>query len=162
MSSVIEDQVAEALLRLKAVANSGFALALHIRFAAPGFLLQSYPKEWSDLYARKGMVMRDPTIRWGMLHTGWCRWSDMRGAANNDVMLQAAEYGIRYGATYSTKTKKSRSIAFVSRNDREFTEAERILITREFEDLHEATLKATSLSPVMTQKLRALSIRYTH
>lgn len=162
MSNVIEGQVAEAIERLNAVAISGFALALHLRFAAPSFVLQSYPQEWSEIYARSGMVMRDPTVRWGMLHTGWCRWSDMRGTETNDVMVQAATHGIRFGATYATKSNKSRSIAFLSRSDREFTENERSIIEREFKDLHNFTLKAKTLSPILTQKLREISIRCTH
>lgn len=162
MPSVIEDQVSTALERLNLVAISGFCLALHFRFASPGFLFVSYPREWSEIYHGTGMVMRDPTVRWGMLHTGWCRWSDMRGVASSDVMQQAATHGLRFGATYATKSSKSRSMAFVSRNDREITEDERHLVEREFEALHEATLRATALSPVMTQKLRDMSIQYTH
>lgn len=162
MSHAIEDHVTETLLRLRSVANSGFALALHFRFVAPAFVLQSYPREWSDTYASGGMVMRDPTVRWGMLHTGWCRWSDMRGTENNDVMQQAASHGIRFGATYATKSGKSRSIAFISRHDREITDDERLLVEREFEDLHAATLQAKTLSPILTQKLRDLSVRCTH
>ncbi len=162
MPSEIEDRIGATIERLKDVANSGFSLALHVRYAAPAFLLQSYPKEWIEIYSREGMVLRDPTLLWAMTHTGWKRWSDMMGTSHSDIMRRAADFGIRYGAAYVTKAHGSRSMAFVSRHDRELDAHDRQLVERDFDELHLLTLGVKNLSPDVSRQLRAISVHANH
>lgn len=161
MPLVIEDQVGEAISRLNDVANSGFTLALHVRFTAASFLLQSYPEEWIKQYSRLSMMVRDPALRWGMANTGWSRWSDMPGADTNEVMLRAREFGLRYGATYTTKAHRSRTMAFVSRSDREFTDDELRVVQGEVDRLHDLTRDLKTMSPTVAHRLRELSVHFT-
>ena len=63
------------LKRLRSRSPAGFAIALHIEFTTPRYLLQSYAKDWLDLYSSRSMVMQDPTVHWAFANTGSIRWS---------------------------------------------------------------------------------------
>ena len=49
--------------RLAALGPGGHAMALHIDFTTPRYLLQSYSKGWAAHYAAQGLVMKDPAVR---------------------------------------------------------------------------------------------------
>ena len=76
------------------LSESGFAIAFHIRLTAPDLLLQTYPKEWTDIYSEKGFVMVDPTVRWGFTETGSIRWSSLGDQDEQNVLGQSVAYGM--------------------------------------------------------------------
>ena len=95
--------------------SHGFAVALHVTFAAPRYLHQTYPKAWAKEYTSGGHVMKDPTVQWGMKNTGWVRWSDL--ADPHGVLTRAADFGLRHGSTVSVADDSGRSLgSFASPN----------------------------------------------
>ena len=121
-------RIGESLGRLRDAHPTGFAIALHVKYSAPQYLFQAYDSEWIDIYTRHGLVLRDPTVRWGFANTGAIRWSklvDPEGAPDGaEVLRLAAEHGLRYGFTLAVEEKGSRSIASFARPDREATDDE--------------------------------------
>ncbi len=74
--------------RLTALAPSGYAIALHVRFTTPTFLFQTYPREWIEVYTQRGYVMSDPTVMWGFSNTGRVRWSDLADQDSAGMLAQ--------------------------------------------------------------------------
>ena len=142
-----------------AVAPAGYALAFHIRYAAPTFLLQAYPKAWTSYYSRHALVMSDPTVAWGFTHEGSCRWSDLTDDPAR-VMEHAAEHGLNYGLVCAIETHDSRSFGSFARAEREFTDSEAHTLCDILRELHDATRNVSDLSPNTIEELRKMSINY--
>ena len=154
----MESQVAELLDRIGAMTPAGNALGLHVRFAAPTYLFRTYSPEWSDHYSAQGLVMRDPTVAWGMTETGTTRWSDLHALDTAGVLKEAASFGLAYGLTVSVLDGGSRSVGGFARSDREFSDDEIGALWRAVARLHAITTKGTPLSPGDQKTIKALSV----
>lgn len=160
----LQASVGGILSRLRATYPQGFAIALHIRFTAPSFLFQAYDEAWIDAYSREGMVLHDPTVRWGFAQaeTATIRWPDLprddEGAA---VMARAQEFGLVHGFTVAVITPEGRSVASFSRKDRPATAEEIIAARQDVEALHLLTAKADALPASVQDTLKQLSIYLT-
>ena len=141
------------------LAPAGYALAFHIRFTAPTFLLQAYPKAWTTYYSLHALVLADPTVAWGFAHEGWCRWSDLTDDPSR-VMARAAEHGLNYGIVCAVETDGSRSFGSFARADREFDDAEIAELMAVLTELHDATRDIQTLSPASIETLRKMSVNY--
>lgn len=128
----------QLLQRLSGVSDWKFALGLHIRFANPTLLYQTYPQSWVDYYNENGLVFKDPTVRWANANTGICDWSDLVDLDQHDVLGQAAEYGLRYGKVISIG-KESRTFGFFTHASRKIAPAEIEEARAILEDLHNLT-----------------------
>lgn len=157
-----QERISAALGRLHAASPAGFAIALHVRFTAPRYLLQSYAKDWLDTYTRLGLVLHDPVVRWGFENTGWIRWSALSDADAAGVLARAADHGLAYGVVMAHLGKGSRSMAGFARPDRELSDAEIAAITTDFTELHNLTHGAETLSPRVHETLRQMSVFLTH
>ena len=115
------DQQLQQLTRL---ADAGYFVGLHIRFAAPLMLFQTYRQDWSDHYTDNGYALRDPMIAWGFSTTGVTRWSEMPVPDTFGILKEAASFGLVYGVCVSCGAISSRTIAGTARSDREFTDDE--------------------------------------
>lgn len=157
-----QTEIIAILGRLKAAHPIGFATALHIRYSAPKYLFQAYDPAWTDLYSQRGLVLDDPTIRWGLHNTGAVRWSalplDDRAA---EMMRLAAGYGIRHGFTLVNKTLNSRSLSNFSSKDGEASDDQIAQAAMEFAALHRLTQQIDTLTPLFHDKLRSMSIYLT-
>ncbi len=158
-------RIGESLGRLRDAHPAGFAIALHVKYSAPQYLFQAYDSEWIDTYTRHGMVLRDPTVRWGFANTGAIRWSklvDPEGAPEGaEVLRLAAEHGLRYGFTLAVEEKGSRSIASFARPDREATDDEIARAEAELTELHVLTRDLHQLTPAFHAALKQMSIFLT-
>ena len=152
--------VGQVLEQLDAACPAGFAIALHIKFASPRYLFQSYSKEWIDYYSSHGFVLRDPTVLWGFQNIGHARWSALADMSD-PVMQKAAEYGLDFGFTTAILMSGSRTVASFARTDREFTDVEITEIDELVTQLHHDTLSAETLSPEDHAALKRLSILLT-
>jgi LuxR family transcriptional regulator len=139
----------------------GFAIALHIKFTAPRYLFQAYDSAWIDTYSREGLVMQDPTVRWGFANTGAVRWSALAETDGARVMARAAEHGLRFGATLALDSGGSRSVASFARGDRELTDAEIAALADKLEELHRLTRGLETLTPRFHDTLKQMSIYLT-
>lgn len=154
----IETDITETLRNLKAQVPTGFAMALHVRFATPTFLFQTYPKTWADFYSENGLVMADPTVAWGFANTGSCRWSDLDLPDPSGVMDKAAEHGLKYGVVIAVDIDDSRSFASFADSNREFDDGEVEQFQQHVKNLHAATAELNALSPEVSQNLRKMAV----
>lgn len=141
---------------------AGFAIALHIQFTSPRYLFQGYRREWIEHYSRNGLVLSDPTVRWGFENLGMIRWSDLAKDDAAGVLESAAAYGLSHGFTAAIERSGSRSVASFARGDREFDDAEMAGIEGLLAQLHDSTLGAKTLSPGDHAVLRRISVFLTH
>ncbi len=150
------DIIRENLQLLRNVADWKFALGLHIRFANPTLLYQTYPQPWIDHYNENGLVFTDPAVRWAIENTGVCDWADFSGEDTNNVLGQAAEYGLKYGKVISIG-QQSRTFGFFTHSSREIKvdeiETARVIL----EELHDITQDVELLSDKDLAELRALN-----
>lgn len=153
VESVLED--------LKALAPAGFAIALHVQFTTPKYLFQTYPKDWMEEYTRKGLVMHDPTVRWGLENEGEIIWSDLADLDAAGVLTLASEYGLSHGITIARVIDASKSIASFSREDRAFNADETTDILEKFETLHRESAGGAEAAD-FDGALKRLSVALTH
>jgi LuxR family transcriptional regulator, quorum-sensing system regulator SdiA len=154
--------VAALLHDLDERSPAGCAIGLHIRFSAPRYMFQSYPRRWLERYSASGFAVQDPTIRWGMSNVGSIRWCDLEAIDTQGVLERAKDFGIMNGVTIAIFIDCSRSIASFARSDREYEAGEISDLTRIFEKLHRATENVEALSDGDRAALKDLSIRLTH
>ena len=109
-----------AISRLDVLCPAGYAMALHIRYTTPKFLFQTYSSQWREEYSKKGLVLQDPTVRWGFENSGTINWRDLKESDEAGVLEQAKAYGIEHGFTLSLDRNNSKSITSFARGDREF------------------------------------------
>ncbi len=138
---------------------AGHAIGLHVTFNWPRYMLQAYPRAWQDIYAREGMVAKDPTVVWGFANTGTARWSELAAFDGGGVLAGAAAHGLRYGCTVALVSAGTRTIGSFARADREFLDAEIAAVASRIADLHRLTQDDTALSPSMRSRLAQLSTR---
>lgn len=74
-----------------------------------------------------------------------------------EIMKQASEYGLIYGATISTGEISSRTIGSVSRRDREFNEDEMRAAENIVQRLHILTEPSESLTNSQVEALRCIA-----
>ena len=53
-----------------AIATAGYYVALRIGFAFPVDERNEFPADWVDYYTSKGLMLRDPVVRWAYENSG--------------------------------------------------------------------------------------------
>jgi LuxR family transcriptional regulator, quorum-sensing system regulator SdiA len=154
--------IAAFLHELDQRSPAGFAIALHIRFASPTYLFQTYPKRWMDHYSSAGLVMHDPTVGWGLNNVGHVRWADLEAFDVKGVLEQAKDFGILNGVAVAVLISGSRSIASFARADRDYDATEIGALEDLLAQLHRATIGLSELSASDRRALTELSITLTH
>lgn len=162
MNGIERASVAALLHDLDSRSPAGCAIGLMITFTTPRYMFQSYPRRWLDHYSSSGLLLQDPTIRWGMSNVGSIRWDDLERIDTEGVLEQAKDYGIMNGVTIALVIGGARSIASFARSDRDYSPAEIADLERTFADLHQATANPDSLSAEDQAALKELSVRLTH
>jgi LuxR family transcriptional regulator len=157
-----KERIAALLHAFDERSPAGFAIALHVRFTRPTYLFQTYPKRWMDYYSSAGLVMHDPTVRWGLSNAGHVLWSDLESFDPHGVLERAKDFGIMNGVTISVVTTGSRSIASFARADRDFSDAEVVELEDLLSPLHVETEGLGQLSERDQRALVELSVRLTH
>lgn len=156
------DHIRTILLRIEEQSSSGFAIAFHIRFTTPEFLIQTYPPDWTNLYSERGYVMGDPTVRWGFENTGVKRWSDLSGDDPMGIFEESAKFGLVHGMTVATEADGSRSVASFARADREFADEEIAELEGLVATLHRETATKDGMDPKLRDELHRMSVKMTH
>lgn len=156
------EELSRALTRIRANAPAGFAIGLHIRYSAPRYMFQAYPRDWLDRYAREAMLLQDPTVHWGFANTGAVLWRDLVAIDRHSVLARAAEHGLVHGTTVALLEDGSRSIASFARADRDPTADEIACLGEDLAALHGLTRTMERLSPAMDEVLRRLSVIFTY
>ena len=158
----VQTNIKSKLVALQEQAPAGYALALHVKFTTPTFLFQTYDRKWLEHYSQHGYVMSDPTVHWGFENSGVCDWEDLKANDPANVLVAAADHGLKYGITWAGEGEGSRSLASFARTDRAFNASEIDELIAIITELHELTHNLQSLSPETAAALKELSILYTH
>lgn len=145
------------LHELGLAAPTGYAIGLHIRFAAPMMTFQTYDPRWVERYTEQGYGLRDPIIGWGMSQTGTCRWSEIQVPDTFGILTEAREFGLVYGAAVACGPISSRTIAGISRADREFTKGEIDALAGLIQRLHDVTEPPAHLTKAQQDALRLIA-----
>ena len=143
---------------LRELAPAGFAIALHLEFATPSFLLQTYPRQWQELYGTSGFAVKDPVVKWTTENIGIVRWSDIRHLDTHHVFDRAAEFGMVFGGACGVESLGTRTLAGFARSDREPTAGELGEFEHQITKLHEASSIETLSSSAVRIDLRKLSL----
>lgn len=149
------------LRQLDALAPKGYFVGLHIRFTSPLMSFQTYDQAWTDHYTNNGYVLRDPMTAWGFSTTGWVRWSDPKVIDPFGLFDEAAQYGLKYGATLSCGPIASRTIASIARADREFHEDEIEIAQKVVHQLHDMT-ETPDLTKAQVDALKCIAAGERH
>jgi LuxR family transcriptional regulator len=153
----IKKVVDELLDELNELAPVGYTVGLHIRFASPLVYKSSYPEDWVKYYNDNSFYLRDPLVFWGVGTAGTTRWSQIPLPDPFNVIGQAAEYGLRFGAVASYGPITSRSIIGISRADREFDDAELARLTEITARLHIEAKPPSELTPAQIEALQCIA-----
>lgn len=118
---------------------------------------QTYDQAWLDHYTNNGYVLRDPMTAWGFSTTGTIRWSDKRLPDPFGLFAEAAQYGLKYGATVSYGEISSRTIASIAHSEREFTDEEIARVASIVHELHDATEPPSELTTAQIEALKCIA-----
>ncbi len=153
----IVTQMSELLDKLAAFSDSGFALAIRIRYTSPTLLYRTYPQGWIDHYTENGFMLSDPVVHWGLRQTGMVDWASLINHDPQGVLKSAVAHDLHHGVTYSTGQDTCRTISGHTRSSGAFTPAEREQIAALVDAAHALTEGFESLSRAEQDGLRALS-----
>jgi LuxR family transcriptional regulator, quorum-sensing system regulator SdiA len=152
----ITAQIERQLGRLSSLSNSGYALAIHIRYTRPTLLYRTYPQNWVDHYSENGFMLRDPAVMWGLGQNGMVNWSDLAANDPEGVFTAAHMHGLRNGVTYATGNATSRTISGHSRPDAGFTTEELAELAAIIDTIHQLTASFEALPKPEQDGLRRL------
>ena len=145
------------LLQLHARAPGGYAVGLHIRFAAPLITSHTYDEAWLRIYTSRAYALRDPVVFWGLSCEGSVRWSEIELPDPFDIFGQAAEFGLNYGCAIACGPLTSRSIVGAARSDREFTDAEVKAIQALILKMHDIAQPPDDLTKAQVEALKCIA-----
>jgi len=147
----------EMLNELAQLSPLGFTIGLHIRFATPLVYHSTFPAPWVRHYNDNAYYLRDPLVFWGIGTTGVTRWSEITLPDPFDVIKQAGEFGMKFGASASCGPITSRSIIGIGRGDREFTDEELVRLVDITQRLHAENTPPAELTQAQIEALRCIS-----
>jgi LuxR family transcriptional regulator len=147
--------VGALLTNLNALCDTGFALAVHIRYTRPTLLYRTYDRDWVDHYSEKGYMMSDPTVHWGLSHTGAMDWDQLSDKDPEGIIQAARDHGLTNGWTYATGPSTSRSLGSMTRST-PFTPSQRAEICQIIDGIHAQTDGFETFPPAVQEALRTL------
>jgi LuxR family transcriptional regulator, quorum-sensing system regulator SdiA len=115
--ATIVKQVKRHLKDLGMMCDTGYLLAVHIRYTRPTLLFTTYPAVWLEHYGDKGMMMVDPVVRWAMsadTENGVALWRDLAADDPGQVVAGAAHHGLHNGMSFAVGPIASRTIGSVT------------------------------------------------
>ena len=148
--------------KVEHLAPSGFVIGFHLRLTSSEFLFQAYPRKWAQLYSERGFILSDPVTAWSFQNVGAIRWSSVKDNDPQDILGQAAEHGMKFGAGISVEAGTTKSIAGFARPDREYTDAELEELIENIRKLHILTTTESGMSEELHAELHRLSVKMTH
>lgn len=147
----------ENLDALSQLTPVGFSAGLHIRFASPLIYVRTYDEAWTKIYDENAYALRDPLVFWGLGVKGHSRWSSIKLPDPFNILGQARNHGLVYGAVISFGPITSRSIIGIAHDEREFTDDEIAEAAKIVRNLHVAAEPPTELTLAQVEALRLLA-----
>jgi LuxR family transcriptional regulator, quorum-sensing system regulator SdiA len=157
-NDMIVKQVKDKLKALASISDTGYLLAVHIRYTRPSLMFTTYPPVWLEHYGEKGMMMVDPVVRWAMSETteaGMARWDDLAADDPAGVVAGSAAHGLHNGISFAVGPITSRTIGSVTRST-PFSADETAAAERLISDIHALTDGVEKMDAATMDALRAL------
>lgn len=148
----------DLLTQLSEICDTGYALAIHIRFTRPSLLYQTYSQEWNEYYSQNGLMLYDPVVRWGLENTGLVRWDALLEDDPHQVLAKSREFGLRNGVTFAVGPASSRTISGFTRSGDPFDEEDLDVLSGLVDDIHSLTEGIEDLSEEEVAKLREIDL----
>lgn len=117
----------------------------------------TYPLEWQFEYDRNKYHVLDPTIVWALLNTGVSRWSEHKVPDPRGILRKAKRFGLNYGLTYSQSIGAKKTVLFLARSDRDFTDSEVMQIADEWYGVLDTVDRNLAISEAELQIIRRVS-----
>ena len=152
-----KEQVETNLSKMQELCSAGYAIGLHLAFTTYKYIIQTYPTAWMEEYSRRGLILADPTVRWGVENTGAISWADLGEIDEGGVIAAAAEFGLTHGVSIAVEKDGSRSLGSFARTDSDFSQADIETLTEALEELHGMTQDIESGSPTDALMQRVVS-----
>lgn len=143
---------------VKAIAKTGYYIALRVGFAFPLEEVNELPAAWTEHYTTHRFMLHDPVIRWIYTNTGAIHWSGIDLPDPMRVLDQAQTFGLRFGAAvacFDGNKEGQRSFGTFARSDREFEREEIEALHAYVMKRHHAKAPPTNLT---NAELEALSM----
>jgi LuxR family transcriptional regulator, quorum-sensing system regulator SdiA len=154
----IVTQVQQQLRALGGLCDTGYLLAVHIRYTRPTLLFTTYPATWLESYGEQGMMLVDPVVRWAMAEkttVGVALWRDLAADDPGQVIETAAQHGLHNGMSFAIGPIASRTIGSVTSSQpfspNQMREAETLITA-----IHNLTEAAERMSASTIEALRKL------
>ena len=151
-------ELAALIKKLAEQCDTGFALAVHIRYTRPSLFYETYKKDWSEHYSKNGYMLFDPTVRWGLENSGMINWNDLRAVDEVGVIAKSEEFGLANGVTYSTGTPDSRTMAGFTRSGPPFDSKELAQLSAIVDEIHQLTNGIETFGEAELNALRRLDL----
>ncbi len=149
--------IGDLLTKIGAICDTGFALAVHIRYARPTLLYETYAREWSTYYSKNGLMLSDPIVHWGLRETGLLIWDEYDGPDEAGVLAAARAHGLHNGMTYSVGPAASRTISGLTCSAGPFDPEQIRFLTETIDRIHDETAE-DRLSAEDLHLLRAIEL----
>jgi LuxR family transcriptional regulator, quorum-sensing system regulator SdiA len=150
------EEMREVLAHIGAICDTGFALAIHIRFTRSALLYRTYDPTWIEHYSEKGYFLSDPVVHWGLTNDGAVDWDALTEQDTEGVLSDAKRFGLANGWTFSVGPATSRTISGHTKSGKPFTPQERHTITTLVTRAHDMTNDIDTMPPGVVEALRAL------
>lgn len=131
--------MARLLGKIAARCDTGFAIAVHIRFNRPTLLYQTYARAWIDHYSERGFMLHDPVVIWGLRSAGAIHWDDLHDKDPAGVLSTARDFGLQNGVSLAMGGQQSRTITGLTRSHSRFTQPEIDEFTAWAAEIHRLT-----------------------
>ncbi|KAJ55424.1 hypothetical protein ACMU_12060 [Actibacterium mucosum KCTC 23349] len=151
-------ELSNLLATLSKHCDTGFALAIHIRFTRPSLLFQTYAPDWMQYYSQNGLFLSDPVVKWGIENAGLVHWDDLRDQDPAGVLAKASEHGLHNGITYSCGPVESRTISGLTTSAEPFTDAAIAEMKQTIDAVHALTQDIESLPAAEREAMMAIQL----
>jgi LuxR family transcriptional regulator, quorum-sensing system regulator SdiA len=150
------DAMRGVLTEIGSICDTGFALAIHIRFTRPALLYRTYRSDWIEYYSEKGFMLSDPVVHWGLMNSGKVLWDDLSEQDSAGVLTDAKGFGLTNGWTYSVGPAASRTISGHTKSGADFTTDQVATLQRLVQQAHDLTEGIDTFGPESMDALRLL------
>jgi LuxR family transcriptional regulator, quorum-sensing system regulator SdiA len=136
-SMTLHDEALNILADFDTRCPAGYAVGLHLQFTTSKYIFQHYSIAWMQEYSRRGLILVDPTVKWGVANEGWIRWSELSAIDEAGVLSAASEFGLNFGVSISIAESSGRSLGSFAATEKEFREGEIADLAAGLKRLHE-------------------------
>lgn len=154
----VAQQVRQHLRLLGTLCDTGYLLAMHIRYTRPTLLFTTYPNVWLEHYGSKGFMLIDPVVLWAMSDTnpgGVAKWSELAANDSGQVISAASAHGLHNGMSFAIGPITSRTIGSVT-STTPFSATAIASAETQISAIHALTDSVESMDIAVIEALRAI------